>query len=77
MTEAEALRIAMTHMAPGSKFKRAVEHGDHFVFHINGPDPVEGNLDPFYSVNKTTGEFSDFDISEGGVELVRQFAAQL
>jgi hypothetical protein len=74
LSEAEALKIAMKHMAPGSKFVKAVEHGDHFIFQINGPDPVEGDLDPFFSVHKTTGEFSDFHLADGGRELVLQFA---
>ena len=73
MTEAEALKIAMRYMAPGSKHIRTVTHGNSFIFHINGPDPAEGNLDPFYSVDKTTGKFSDFSIAEGGPELIKQF----
>lgn len=74
MTKAEALKIAMKYMAPGSKHVRTVTYGDLFILHINGPDPVEGVLDPFFSVDKTTGAFSDFDLSDGGPELVRQFA---
>lgn len=74
MTQAEALKIAMKHMAPGSKFMKAVTYGNLFILQINGPDPLEGDLDPFFSVDKTTGAFSDFDLSDGGPELVRQFA---
>jgi hypothetical protein len=74
MTEAEALKIAMARMAPGSKHIKTVPYQNFFIFHINGPDPVEGDLDPFYSVDRDTGAFSDFDISSGGVELVRKFA---
>lgn len=73
MTEAEALKIAMRYMAPGSKFIKSATYGNLFIFHINGPDPAEGDLDPFFSVDKTTGEFSDFSIVEGGPELLRQF----
>jgi hypothetical protein len=73
MTEAEALEIAMRYMAPGSTFIKAVEHENLWIFHINGPDPAEGDLDPFFSVDKTTGEFSDFSIVDGGPELIRQF----
>lgn len=73
MTEAEALKIAMRHMAPGSKFVKSVAYDKFFIFQIIGPDPAEGDLDPFFSVDKTTGEFSDFSIVEGGPELVRQF----
>jgi hypothetical protein len=74
MTEAEALKIAWQFMAPGSKHVKTVTHGNLFIFQIIGPDPVEGDLDPFFSVNKTTGAFSDFYLADGGPELVRQFA---
>jgi hypothetical protein len=73
LTEAEARKIAMSHMAPGSKFMKSASYANFFIFHINGPDPAEGTLDPFFSVDKTTGEFSDFSIVEGGPELLRQF----
>ena len=73
MNEAEALKIAMKYMAPGSKFKKSATYGNLFIFMIHGPDPAEGTLDPFFSVDKTTGEFSDFSIVEGGPELIRQF----
>lgn len=73
MTEAEALKIAMRYMAPRSKFMKSAEYKNLFIFQINGPDPAEGDLDPFFSVDKTTGEFSDFSIVDGGPELLRQF----
>ncbi len=73
MTEAEAFKIAMRYMAPGSEFVKSVTYRNFFIFQINGPDPLEGNLDPFFSVDKTTGEFSDFSIVEGGLELIKQF----
>jgi hypothetical protein len=73
MNESEALKIAMRYMAPGSKFIKSATYGNLFIFQINGPDPLEGNLDPFFSVDKTTGKFSDFSIVEGGPELIRQF----
>lgn len=73
MTETEALKIAMRHMAPGSKFVKMVSYGNLFILHVNGPDPLEGDLDPFFSVDKTTGEFSDFSIVDGGPKLLRQF----
>lgn len=73
MTETQALKIAMGKMAPGSTFIKMVEHDNFFILHINGPDPLEGDLDPFYSVDKTTGEFRDFSIVDGGPELLKQF----
>lgn len=74
MTEAEALKIAMRQMAPGSKHLKTVSYGNLFILLIHGPDPVEGTLDPFFSVDKTTGEFRDFSIVDGGPELINQFA---
>ena len=74
MTEAEALKIAMRYMAPGSKHVKTVSYGNLFILLIHGPDPVEGTLDPFFSVDKTTGKFRDFSIVDGGPELIRQFA---
>jgi hypothetical protein len=73
LTEAEALKIAMRYMGPGSKLVKSATYGNFFIFQINGPDPLEGDLDPFFSVDKTTGKFSDFSIVEGGPELIRQF----
>lgn len=73
MTEAEALKIAMRHMVPGSKFIKSATYGNLFIFLIHGPDPAEGTLDPFFSVDKTTGEFRDFSITDGGLELINQF----
>ena len=73
MTEAEALKIAMRYMAPGSTFVKSATYCNFFIFQINGPDPLEGNLDPFFSVDKITGKFRDFSIVEGGPELIRQF----
>lgn len=73
MTEAEALKIAMRYMAPGSKFIKSATYGNLFIFLIHGPDPLEGDLDPFFSVDKTTGKFSDFSIVDGGPELIKQF----
>lgn len=73
LNESEALKIAMKYMAPGSKFIKSATYGNFFIFQIIGPDPVEGDLDPFFSVDKTTGKFIDFSIADGGPELIRQF----
>ena len=76
MTEAEALKIAMKYMAPGSKHLKTVEYGNFYILLIHGPDPVEGDLDPFFSVDKSTGAFRDFDITEGGLDLIKQFTGR-
>ena len=73
MTEAEARKIAMSKMPRGSEFVKSAEYGNFYIFHINFADPIEGNFDPFFSVDKTTGAFSDFSIIDGGPELLKQF----
>ena len=73
MTEAEAVKIAKKYVAPGSRFVKTVEFGNLYILQIIGPDPVEGDLDPFFSVDKSTGAFRDFDITEGGLDLIKQF----
>jgi hypothetical protein len=47
---------------PGSKIFKAVDHGNLFLFLVESDDPDESGFDPFFSVNKTTGDFSDFSI---------------
>lgn len=73
LSEAEALKVAWKYMAPGSKHVKTATYGNLFIFQINGPDPLEGDLDPFFSVDKTTGKFSDFSLADGGPELIKQF----
>lgn len=73
VTELEARNIALRNMPIGSEIVRVVEYGNLYILQIIWPDPLEGNLDPFFSVNQQTGAFSDFSIQSGGLTLLRQF----
>lgn len=64
LTLQEARNIVLAKLPPGSKIKGETEEGIFYLFLAINPDPLEGNLDPFYSVNKNTGEFIDFSPSE-------------
>ena len=56
----DARNIVLKKLPPGSKIKGAIEEGSFFLFLAINPDPLEGHLDPFYSVHKETGFFRDF-----------------
>lgn len=73
ITETEARSIAIKQMPKGSQILKVVTFQNLYILQIIWLDPFEGNLDPFFSVNKTTGKFIDFSISDGGNDLIRQF----
>jgi hypothetical protein len=60
LTLVEARQIVLKKLPAGSVVKGATEEGDFFLFLAPNPDPLEGHLDPFFSVHKTTGAFRDF-----------------
>ena len=62
---------------PGWKIQSYVEYKDLYLFKVFNDDPYEGEMDPFFSVNKKTGEFLDFSIFTDGdmSELEPLFAA--
>lgn len=57
---AEARDVVLKNLPQGTEIKGETEEGDFFLFIAVNPDPFEGHLDPFYSVNKQTGAFRDF-----------------
>jgi hypothetical protein len=67
LSEIEARAIAQKRMPEGSHILKVVEYQSFFVMLIVWPDEEEGNLDPFFSVSRITGDFRDFDISESGL----------
>ena len=62
----QAIKIAKQHM-PDGEIQQVVEYRNLYVFIIYTPDPYEGQMDAFYSVDKETGQFSDFAYLEDGV----------
>ena len=60
-----ATMIVKKHIPDGS-IKKHIEYNGLFIFQVFQDDPFEGEFDPFYSVNRTTGEFRDFSILTDG-----------
>lgn len=55
-----AIKIALENLPKGSIVKSQIELPNEFLFIIHRPDPLEGRFDPFFKVNKDTGDFIDF-----------------
>lgn len=70
-----AIRIAKEHM-PDGQIQKYVSYKHFYVFVIFTPDPYEGEMDAFYSVNRVTGEFRDFPYLDEGIfeEIMDLFA---
>lgn len=45
---------------------KGIDYGTLFIFLVDTHDPFEGQFDPFYSVDKLTGEIRDFSIIGSG-----------
>ena len=61
LTLMEAKKLVESKLPKGSQVKSAIDYQDKYLFIAYTPDPLEGRLDPFYSVDKKTKEFRDFD----------------
>jgi len=51
---------------PNGTIQCSVEYKDMYLFQVFGDAPGEEEVDPFYSVNKETGEFKEFSILTDG-----------
>ena len=51
---------------PEATIPSFISYGNVFVFIVFFSDPDEGIFDPFYSVDKTTGEVSEFSVLTDG-----------
>lgn len=65
-SKSQAIKIAKQHM-PDGKIQQVAEYKNLYLLIIYTPDPYEGQMDAFYSVDKETGQFSDFAYLEDGV----------
>lgn len=62
---------------PDGKIQRYIDYKGKFIFQIFNEDPLEGQMDPFYSVDQNTGEFSDFSIiTDGDTETIASLFQQ-
>lgn len=60
MNKDEASYLLKNFLGSDFVIKSVIEEGPHFLFIAHNNDPLEGTLDPFFSVNKSTKEVSDF-----------------
>lgn len=61
----EAIKIVQNSL-PNGKIESAIEYKNLYLFQVFSYLPGEEEMDPFFSVNKETGEFSDFSIITDG-----------
>lgn len=74
MLSKEEASAKLLELLPQRTIEKVVEFGDLYIIQAFHPDPQEGQYDPFFSVNKETGEARDFSwITDGGPELERAF----
>lgn len=65
LTEIQAQYI-MTKSFPEFSLKSWAIYKDVYLFRVQYPIPEEKDFDPFFSVNKTTGEVRDFSVLVDG-----------
>ena len=60
---------------PKARVTKAVDFGDSYLIQAFWGEGPEAEMDPYFSVNKTTGEFRDFSIlaSNDRIAIVRAF----
>lgn len=63
---------------PNGKIQNAVLYKDLFLFVVYNDLPGEEEMDPFFSVNKATGAFSDFSVITDGntTEIFKLFETE-
>lgn len=73
----QATEIVKFHF-PDGDIKAVVEHKGKFVFQVFNNLPFEENLDPYFTVDKVTGEFLDFSwLMEADIALSNLFEKAL
>lgn len=73
LSKEEAANIVLKNL-PGGKIQSFISYGDLYIFQVFTDIPMEEIFDPFYSVNKETGEFSDFSIlTDGNPQIAAMF----
>ncbi len=60
---------------PKGKIESSIDYKNLYLFQVFNPFPGEEGMDPFFSVNKETGEFRDFSIITDGdiTEITKLF----
>lgn len=66
----EATNI-ITQNLPNGRIQGVVSYKNLYLFQVFTDRPFEEEMDPFYSVDKDTGEFSDFSIiTDGDIDVI-------
>lgn len=66
LSEQEATAIVRDAF-PGSRIEPPIDYRGVYLFMVfNDDDPLEGDQDPFFSVEQSTGELRDFSIITDG-----------
>ena len=63
LTMGEARKVVLENLPEGTVIESGVLYDGLFLFIAYRPDPLEGHLDPFFSVDPKTGYFRDFSPS--------------
>ena len=72
MLDEKAARDVVTTNLPDGEIQYVVSYKNLFIFQVFSGDPEEREFDPFFTVDKTTGEFSDFSlITDGNPEIFK------
>lgn len=59
---------------PNGKIDAAIRYKDLYLFRVFTDDEIEGNMDPFYSVDSKNGDFNGFSIlADDGLEILNLF----
>lgn len=65
LNELEAMKIVRSAF-PESRIEKPIDYRGIYLFQVFGTDPLEGDQDPFFSVDKQTGELRDFSVITDG-----------
>jgi hypothetical protein len=72
MLDEKAARDVIMKNLPDGEIQYVVSYQNLFIFQVFSGDPEEREFDPFFTVNKDTGEFRDFSlITDGNPEIFR------
>lgn len=62
---------------PGARIEKVVEYKNLYLFQVFVDLPGEEGFDPFFSVDKVTGEFRDFSILNGDTKAILELFKQV
>lgn len=65
LSKEQAISI-VSKIFPSGEIQKVADYKGKYIFMIFTNDPYEGHFDPFYSVDKETGKFSDYSLFEDG-----------